>query len=82
MNAGHWENTGTYPPSSANYLQPATAGASRAYYHHTGTGVYCWRHASWGQHGTGVHGFRAYGTGHGCDADGNPDGQTYPASEF
>lgn len=83
MNAtvSRWENQGTVPPAS-NSDSAAGAGSSRVYYTHAETREHCYRDASWGDHGTGVYGFRCFGDATGCDRWGRDNGKTYPASEF
>jgi hypothetical protein len=76
---GKWESVGT---SCRMDGTPASAGSHAVYYKHSGTGDYCSRFASWGDHGFGSHGFRAGGPGWGCDQGGNPNGKKYDPAEF
>jgi hypothetical protein len=75
-----WQSIGTKPPASTG--DPAATAGSRRVYYRNQTGEYAYRHASWGTHGTGVHGFRAYGDANGCDEWGLDNGKRYPADEF
>ena len=74
-----WTNMGAVAPASQGD-PAASAGSRRVYYERNGE--YCYRSASWGEHGTGVHDFRDYGEGIGCDEWGQDNGKMYPASEF
>jgi hypothetical protein len=76
-----WRSCGT---SARLDGSPATAGSRRIYFEDRNhPGAYCWRPASWGTHGTGVHGFRCYGDGTGFDPDTRQDTpDRYPTCEF
>ncbi len=55
---------------------PATAGTNVINYRCRNCGLTAWREGCWGTHGTGVHGFRGTGLGHGSD------GSRIPADQF
>ena len=76
-----WKSLGTVPPAS-NGDPAASAGSYRVFYANAETGEYCYRSASWGDHGTGAHGFRSYGNARGCDEWGTDNGKEYPSAEF
>jgi hypothetical protein len=72
----------TYIPPGSPSFHLAGATSDRVYYVNLSTGDMCYRLATWGDHGTGMHGFRDSGPGVGIDCDMRPNGKTYDASEF
>lgn len=79
LRTGHWKSRGT---TAALDGTPAEAGSDRIYYENTETGEVCYRRASWGTHGTGVHGFRDSGDGFNVQAKLVHHDQVFSASEF